>query len=145
MVFRILVFGLLLSVPPAAMAQRKSTAVPKLAPSFFTTYSYLSYTILDKGTSPTPMPARGVGGTLALRPDGSYQKRLTLAGNGTTLRFDQDGRYTFAGDKISFSYADKNGQPRTDQGTFRLRNGVLTIEIQGYPAGNQSTYTLRQQ
>jgi hypothetical protein len=112
--------------------------------SFFTTYTYQSYAILDKASSPVPLAAKGVGGTLQLRPDGTYQKRLTLAGNGTTMRFDQDGRFTFAADSIRFSYT-KNGQPRTDRGTFRLRNGLLTVTITGFPAGNQSIYTLRMQ
>ncbi|MCA8829741.1 hypothetical protein [Hymenobacter pini] len=113
----------------------------RTSPSFFTTYTYQSYSILDKGSSSTPMAAKGVGGTLRLNPDGTYQKRLTLAGNGSTLRFDQDGRFTFAADSIRFVYS-KNGQPRTDRGTFRLRNGLLTITLAGFPAGNQSIYTL---
>ncbi|UYZ64692.1 hypothetical protein [Hymenobacter weizhouensis] len=127
----------------ASVAQRAPKAIPRLAPSFFTTYTYLTYTILDKGTSPEPMAASGVGGTLTLRPNGTYQKRLVLAGNGGSIRFDQDGRYTFAGNRISFSYTTKQGQARTDQGTFRLRNGLLTLTLEGYPAGNQSTYTLK--
>ncbi|SHK90642.1 copper resistance protein NlpE N-terminal domain-containing protein [Hymenobacter psychrotolerans] len=142
--FWLLLAGLLLSAP-AATAQRKApaTTTPKLAPSFFSTYSYLTYAILDKATSPTPMAAKGVGGTLTLRPDGTYQKALTMAGKGGTLRFDQAGRFTFSADRITFSYTDKKGQPRTDEGTFRLANGLLTLTIQGYPAGNQSIYTLR--
>jgi hypothetical protein len=133
----------------SAQAQKPTTKAPQYVarptPSFFTTYTYLSYSIVDKATSPDPMPARGVGGTLLLRPDGTYQKHLTLAKNGTTMPFDQDGRFTFTGNRISFSYTDKKGQPRTDEGTFQLLNGVLTITLQGYPATNQSVYTLRQQ
>lgn len=135
---------LLALLPLAAVAQRPRPATTSSA-SFFATYTYLTYAILDKGTSPAPLPAKGVGGTLLLRPDGSYQKRLTLAGNGTTLRFDQDGRFTFAGDQIRFVHADNNGNSRTDEGTFRLRNGLLTITLNGFPAGNQSIYTLRRQ
>jgi hypothetical protein len=138
-----LLVGLLLSAP-AVLAQRKAK-VPALVPSFFTTYTYLTYTILDKGTDPAPMAARGVGGTLTLRPDGTYQKQLTLNANGGTMRFDQTGRFVFTGNQISFHYTDKKGQPRTDKGTFRLANGLLTLIIEGYPAGNQSTYTLRAQ
>ncbi|ALD20537.1 hypothetical protein [Hymenobacter sp. DG25A] len=127
---------------PAAPKATQYVARP--TPSFFTTYTYLSYSILDKATSPDPMPARGVGGTLTLRPDGTYQKHLTLAMNGTTMPFDQAGRFTFAANHISFSYTDKKGQPRTDEGIFQLRNGMLTITLQGYPATNQSIYTLQQ-
>ncbi|AII50623.1 hypothetical protein [Hymenobacter sp. APR13] len=139
----LLLAGLLLAAP-AAQAQRRA-AVPRLTPSFFSTYAYLTYTILDKGTSATPMAAQGVGGTLTLRPDGTYQKALTIAGNGGTMRFDQTGRFRFTADRIAFTYTDKKGQPRTDEGTFRLTNGILTLTILGYPAGNQSVYTLRAQ
>ncbi|TGD82498.1 hypothetical protein [Hymenobacter wooponensis] len=146
MILRVFLLALTLSIAtPAAWAQRPTKSVPKLATSFFTTYSYLSYSILDKGTSPEPMAAQGVGGTLTLRPNGTYQKRLTLSANGGVMNFDQDGRFTFTGDRISFSYTDKKGQPRTDQGRFQLRNGLLTLTIDGYPAGNKSIYTLRQQ
>jgi hypothetical protein len=139
----LLLTGLLLAAP-AAQAQRPA-AVPRLAPSFFSTYAYLTYSIIDKGTSATPMAAKGVGGTLSLRPDGTYQKALTIAGNGGTMRFDQTGRFRFTADRIAFSYTDKKGQARTDEGTFKLTNGILTLTILGYPAGNQSVYTLRAQ
>jgi hypothetical protein len=135
----------LLLAAPRAQAQRPALPSPKLAPSFFTTYTYLTYTILDKSSGSAPVAARGVGGTLTLAPNGTYQKHLTLSVNGSSMPFDQTGRFTFSGDKITFSYADKKGEPRTDQGSFRLRNGLLTLSIQGFPAGNQSTYTLRQQ
>jgi hypothetical protein len=130
-----------------AQAQCAAAPIPKVAPSFFSTYTYLSYTIQDKATSAEPMAARGVGGTLTLRPDGTFQKRLTLAGNGGTMSFDQDGRFTFAGDQIKFTYTDKKGQSRTDQGTFRLKPAarLLTLTLIGYPAGNKGIYTLRVQ
>ncbi|MBG8555970.1 hypothetical protein [Hymenobacter guriensis] len=110
---------------------------------FYTTYEYLTYAILDQSAGPEPVAAQGVGGTLTLRPDGTYQKRLTLAANGTTLHFDQDGRFAFTADHITFTYTDSKGQPRTDEGTFMLRSGLLTLTMQGYPAGNQGIYTLR--
>ncbi|WBA42412.1 hypothetical protein [Hymenobacter canadensis] len=140
----LLLAGLLLAAP-AAQAQVRPAATPRLAPSFFSTYTYLSYTILDKGTSAVPMAAKGVGGTLSLRPDGTYQKAMIIAGNGGTMRFDQTGRFRFTADRIAFVYTDKKGQARTDEGTFRLVNGILTLTILGYPAGNQSVYTLRAQ
>ncbi|MBC8085327.1 MAG: hypothetical protein H7Z21_19185, partial [Hymenobacter sp.] len=68
-----------------------------------------------------------------------------LANAGTPMSFDQTGRFTFAGDQIRFSYTDKKGVAHTDQGSFRLRNNLLTLIIQGFPAGNYSTYTLRGQ
>jgi hypothetical protein len=142
---KLLLLASLLLAAPAGQAQVRPKAVPRLAPSFFSTYAYLTYTILDKGTSATPMEAQGVGGTLTLRPDGTYQKALTIAGNGGTMRFDQTGRFRFTADRIAFAYTDKKGQPRTDEGTFRLTNGILTLTILGYPAGNQSVYTLRAQ
>ncbi|MFD2784724.1 hypothetical protein [Hymenobacter rubripertinctus] len=111
--------------------------------SFFATYTYVSYAILDQASSPVPLPAQGVGGTLALQANGTYQKRLTLSGNGGTMRFDQDGRFTFTPGRIRFTYTDKNGRSRTDEGTFRLTKSQLTIMLAGFPAGNQSMYTLR--
>lgn len=140
----LLLAGLLLAAPEAS-AQVGPKAPPRLAPSFFSTYAYLRYTILDKGTSPTPMAAQGVGGTLSLRPDGTYQKAMSIAGNGGTMRFDQTGRFRFTANRIAFTYTDKKGQTRTDEGTFQLVNGILTLTILGYPAGNQSVYTLRAQ
>ncbi|UOQ76668.1 hypothetical protein MUN84_19420 [Hymenobacter sp. 5516J-16] len=59
MLYRLLLLGCLLLTAATGMAQRTASSVPRLAPSFFTTYSYLSYTILDRGTSPVPMPAKG--------------------------------------------------------------------------------------
>ncbi|WP_022823361.1 copper resistance protein NlpE N-terminal domain-containing protein [Hymenobacter norwichensis] len=140
----VFIIGLLLSAP-AVLAQRKATPAATLKPSFFTTYTYLSYSILDQESGPTPVAASGVGGTLTLRPDGTYQKHLTLTVNQNPMPFDQTGRFTFAGNHITFTYSDKKGQPRTDQGTFSLRNNLLTLVIEGYPAGNSSTYTLRAQ
>ncbi|GAA3929041.1 hypothetical protein [Hymenobacter algoricola] len=144
--------GLLLINPPAraqktAVAAAKPAKIPGPAASFFTTYGYLTYAIVDRETKAAPIAARGVGGTLSLHPDGTYQKRLTLQGNGGTLRFDQDGRFTFTGQQVTFSYTDSKGQPRVDQGTFRLQPavGLLTLTLIGYPAGNQGIYTLRAQ
>ncbi|MCR5889373.1 hypothetical protein LRS06_16680 [Hymenobacter sp. J193] len=120
---------------------QQAPASPKAG--FYTTYEYLTYAILDQSAGPEPVAAQGVGGTLTLRPNGTYQKRLTLAANGTTLHFDQDGRFAFTADHITFIYTDSKGQPRTDEGTFVLRNGLLTLTMQGFPAGNQGIYTLR--
>ncbi|QIX60398.1 hypothetical protein HER32_04025 [Hymenobacter sp. BT18] len=133
-------FLALLLFASSARAQQAPAAAKA---SFFTTYEYLTYAIKDLSNGSEPMLARGVGGTLTLRPDGVYQKRLTLAANGTQMRFDQDGRFAFAGDRITFTYTDSKGQPRTDQGTFVLRNGLLILTVQGYPAGNRGIYTLR--
>lgn len=146
-----LVFLLLLPALPLAAQSRPQPARAQPMPrpaaptSFFGTYSYRTYTILDREASPEPLPAQGVGGTLTLRSDGTYQKRLTLLANGGTMRFDQDGQFTFTPGRISFTHTDKNGRPRTDEGTFQLSQGQLTITLAGFPAGNQSTYTLRRQ
>ncbi len=128
----------LLGVAGPARAQQAARPA-----TFFGTYTYRSYTILDRESGPDPLPAQGVGGTLTLRANGTYQKRLTLAANGGTMRFDQDGRFTFTPGHISFTYADKTGRSRTDEGTFRLAKDSLTITLAGYPAGNQSIYILR--
>ena len=136
---------LLLGVAPAAAQKTRSKAAPVLAASFFRSYTYLSYAIVDRETSAKPMAARGVGGTLTLHPDGTYQKRLQLSGNGGVMNFSQDGRFTFSGDQITFSYTDGKGQARTDQGKFLFqpKARTLTLTLTGYPAGNQGIYTLR--
>ncbi|UOQ70085.1 copper resistance protein NlpE [Hymenobacter cellulosilyticus] len=128
----------------AAQAPSKGKA-PVLNPSFFTSYTYLSYSIVDTETSAKPMEAKGVGGTLTLHPDGTYQKRLQLSGNGGVMNFSQDGRFTFSGDQITFSYTDSKGQARVDQGAFRYqpKARTLTLTLIGYPAGNKGIYTLR--
>jgi hypothetical protein len=145
MIRLLLLLAVFLLQAPACFAQRKATPAPTLWPSFFTTYTYLTYSIVDNSSGAIPIAARGVGGTLTLSPDGTYQKHLTLTANGSTMPFDQTGRFTFSGDHINFSYTDKKGEPRTDQGSFLLRNTILTLTIQGFPAGNYSTYTLRAQ
>lgn len=141
MKLRILFSFLALLLCASGVQAQQAPASPKAG--FYTTYDYLTYAIKDLSNGSEPMLAKGVGGTLTLRPDGTYQKRLTLAANGTQMRFDQDGRFVFAADRITFTYTDSKGQPRTDQGTFVLRNGLLTLTLQGYPAGNQGIYTLR--
>ncbi len=135
--YLLLSVGLLVEARPARAQQAARPA------TFFGTYTYRSYAILDQESGPDPLPAQGVGGTLTLRANGTYQKRLTLVANGGTMRFDQDGRFTFTPGRISFTYPDKNGRSRTDEGTFRLTKDSLTITLAGYPAGNQSIYILR--
>lgn len=126
------------------MRAKAAVAAPaKAVSTFFTTYEYLGYAILDQETSPQPLPARGVGGTLTLQPNGTYQKRLTVTTGSGPVNFSQDGQYTFSGNHISFTYTDKQGKPRTDQGTFLLQRGLLTITLEAYPVGNQNIYTLR--
>ncbi|MCB2378984.1 copper resistance protein NlpE [Hymenobacter sp. BT635] len=135
----------LLGAAPAAAQKPKPKAAPVLTASFFRSYTYLSYAIVDRETSAKPMAAQGVGGTLTLHPDGTYQKRLQLSGNGGVINFSQDGRFTFSGDQITFSYTDGKGQARTDQGTFLFqpKARTLTLTLIGYPAGNKGIYTLR--
>ena len=130
--------------PALTMAQSRQTPTQP-AGAVYTTYTYLSYAILDKGTSPTPLAAKGVGGTLTLRPNGTYQKHLTLAGNATTQHFDQEGSFTLTPGRITFVHPDPSGNSRTETGTFRLTGKLLTITLEGYPAGNQSIYTLQAQ
>ncbi|AHJ97186.1 hypothetical protein [Hymenobacter swuensis] len=139
----LLVVLLVLTQPQCHAQARPANARP--AAPFFTTYTYLTYSILDKGTSPKPLSAKGVGGTLTLRPDGTYQKSLLLAANGTTQHFDQEGRFSLTPGRITFTHPDPSGTNRTDAGTFRLTGKLLTITLEGYPAGNQSIYTLRAQ
>lgn len=112
--------------------------------AFYTTYSYVGYTVYDftEGQPPTQVP--GVGGTLTLRADGSYAKRLRLLlGDSGPRYFSQQGRFSTLGDSIFFRFSDQTG-PDVQRGTFRYeaRTRRLTIVIAGYPPGNQGVYEL---
>lgn len=135
--FLVLFLLLKLAAPAASAQQPAATAAPT---SFYTSYTYLGYTIQDRGLGPKPVAARDVGGTLSFAPDGTYRKHLTVGGN----VFDQQGRFVLRGNQIELSYTNAQGQTRQDRGTFTLRNQVLTLRMEAYPAGNVATYTLRQ-
>ena len=127
----------LTGLPVAAHAQ----TTPPL-PSFYTTYSYTGYTVFDT-TSPDSTTVPGVGGTLLLRPDGTYEKHLSIVANGTPHYFNQTGRFTLAGDSIRFAFSDLKGAD-VQRGTFRFDPATrhLTLTILGYPTGNKGVYEL---
>jgi hypothetical protein len=129
--------------PPARQAA-PAAASDSGPVTFFTTYQYTAYTIFDKSNGEEPIQAEGVSGTLTLRPDGSFAKRMQLSSPQGPMNFNQDGTFTISGDNISFSYTDSKGQARTDTGTFRLNSKPqrLVITLEGYPAGNRGVYTL---
>ena len=112
-------------------------------PSFYTTYTYTAYTVYDTTTAGLPTRVRGVGGSLTLRPAGTYEKRLRIARATGPLYFRQDGTFTLAGDSIRFAFADQKGAD-VQRGTFRFEPATqrLTITILGYPAGNRGVYEL---
>ena len=132
MTIRLLALALL--VPPG----------PKLPVAFYTTYSYTAYTVYDHTTGEPPTAVQGVGGSLALRADGTYDKRLSLlVGSSGPRYFTQRGRFTTKGDSIYFKFTDLKG-PDVQRGTFRYEPGTrrLTISIAGYPVGNKGVYEL---
>ena len=117
---------------------------PTPPPAFYTTYTYTAYTVYDHTTGEPPTQVPGVGGTLALRADGSYDKRLSLLmGTSGPRFFSQHGKFTTKGDSIYFKFTDLKG-PDVQRGTFRYVPATrrLTITIAGYPAGNQGVYEL---
>ena len=113
-------------------------------PSFFSTYTYQAYTVYDTTSADEPTVVRGVGGTLTLRPAGTYAKRLSITGNNGPMVFRQDGTFTLSGDSIRFAFRDQKG-PDVQRGTFRFIPATrhLTITILGYPAGNRGVYELQ--
>jgi hypothetical protein len=126
--------GTLLLVAPA----------PTPPAAFYTTYTYTAYTVYDHTTGEPPTQVPGVGGTLALRADGSYDKRLSLlVGTSGPRYFAQHGKFTTKGDSIYFKFTDLKG-PDVQRGTFRYVPATrrLTITIAGYPPGNQGVYEL---
>ena len=132
MIFRFLAVALL--VPPAAGPP----------PAFYTTYTYTAYTVYDYTTDEPPTQVQGVGGTLALRADGSYDKRLSiLLGDSGPRYFTQHGRFTTKGDSIFFDFTDLKGHD-VQRGTFSYTATTkqLTIAIAGYPTGNKGIYEL---
>jgi hypothetical protein len=133
MIIRYLLAALLLS-PPA----------PGLPAAFYTTYTYTAYTVVDLTTGEPPTQVAGVGGTLALRADGTYAKRLSLLlGDSGPRLFAQQGRFTTKGDSIVFRFTDLKGSD-VQRGTYRYnaKTRRLSITILGYPTGNKGVYEL---
>ncbi|GAB2868105.1 hypothetical protein GCM10027044_32240 [Hymenobacter ruber] len=117
---------------------------PVSPPTFYTTYKYTAYTVYDTTSLDPPTRVSGVGGTLTLRPAGTYEKRFTIPGNNNVpMLFKQDGTFTLAGDSIRFAFHDQKGAD-VQRGTFRFDSATrhLTITILGYPAGNRGVYEL---
>ena len=135
--FTFLTSGLLLTLLPASHAQTAPL------PSFYTTYRYTAYTVFDNSSPDPPTVVRGVGGTLTLRPAGTYEKRLSIAAPQGPQLFRQDGTFTFAGDSIRFAFTDQKGAD-VQRGTFQLDPATrrLTLTILGYPTGNKGVYEL---
>ena len=125
-------------LPIAGQAQN----APAL-PSFYTSYSYTAYTVFDTTTPDAPTTVKGVGGTLLLRPNGTYEKHLSIGANGAPHYFNQTGRFTLAGDSIRFAFTDLKGSD-IQRGTFRFdpASRHLTLTILGYPTGNKGVYEL---
>lgn len=142
-----LLLGLLpLALHPAAAQVPAPVAVPTPAPAPLRpagTYRYTAYTVFDADSPDEPTAVQGVGGTLLLRPDGTYAKRLTITLGTRTVPFSQDGTYSLAGDSIRFAFRDQKG-PDVQRGTARLDSTGrrLTLTILGYPAGNKGVYEL---
>ncbi len=111
-------------------------------PSFYTTYRYTGYTVYDSSTE-LPTPVGGVGGSLTLRPAGTYEKRLSITGPNGPRYFRQDGTYILTGDSIRFAFTDAKGAD-VQRGTFTFNPATrrLSIIILGYPTSNRGVYEL---
>ena len=112
-------------------------------PSFYTTYSYTAYTVFDTTSPDPPTAVRGVGGSLLLRPDGTYEKHLSIVAPSGPYYFNQAGTFTLTGDSIRFAFTDLKGAD-VQRGTFRFdpTSRHLTLTILGYPTGNKGVYEL---
>ncbi|WP_035568118.1 hypothetical protein [Hymenobacter sp. IS2118] len=132
--------GLLVSAMFALPALGQ-TAAP--VPSFYNTYHYTAYTVFDNTSSAAPTEVRGVGGSLTLRPDGTYEKHFSIVASSGPHYFNQSGRFILAGDSIRFAFTDLKGAD-VQRGTFRFVPATkrLTLTIIGYPTGNQGVYEL---
>jgi hypothetical protein len=129
---------LLALLPQTARAQ---TAPP--LPTFFTTYAYTAYTVYDTTNPDEPTQVSGVGGTLMLRPDGTYEKHLSIVAPSGPYYFNQKGSFVLSGDSIRFSFTDLKGAD-TQRGTFVFDPTTqhLTLTVLGYPVGNKGVYEL---
>jgi hypothetical protein len=119
-------------------------APPGPPAAFYTTYTYTAYIVHDLTTGEPPTQVAGVGGTLALRADGTYDKRLSLLlGDSGPRFFTQHGRFVVKGDSITFRFTDLKGSD-VQRGTYRYVPGTrrLTITLAGYPPGNKGVYEL---
>ena len=137
----VLLGGVALAGPPRPGAAQPASPLP---PAFYATYAYRAYSVVNPGSGEPPARIPGAGGTLRLRPDGRYAKRLRLQiGAGPPREFNQQGRFTTQGDSIFFLFTDPNGTD-TQRGTFRYQPATrqLTITIAGYPPGNAGIYEL---
>jgi hypothetical protein len=133
--------GLFLALP--ANAQTPAQNAPASPPTFYTTYRYTAYTVYDTTSLDPPTRVSGVGGTLTIRPAGTYEKRFTIPGNNGPMLFKQDGTFALADDSIRFAFHDQKGAD-VQRGTFRFDPTTrhLSITILGYPAGNRGVYEL---
>ena len=120
------------------------TPAPGPPPAFYTTYTYTAYTVIDLTTGEPPTKVAGVGGTLALRADGTYAKRLSLLlGDSGPRFFSQQGKFTTKGDSIVFRFTDLKGSD-VQRGTYRYnpQTRQLSLTSLGYPTGNKGVYEL---
>jgi hypothetical protein len=133
-------FNVLLAALLAGQARAQTPASPA---SFYATYHYTAYTVYDNTTTDPPTEVRGVGGQLTLRPDGTYEKHLSIVSPSGPHYFNQNGRFELAGDSIRFAFTDLKGAD-VQKGTFRFdpTNKHLTLTILGYPTGNKGVYEL---
>ena len=129
---------LLMAAIPAARAQ---VARPSGPLALYQSYQYTGFTVFDTSSPDEPTTVRGVGGTLILRPNGTYEKHLSIVAPAGPHYFNQTGTFTLAGDSIRFAFTDLKGAD-VQRGTIQLDSTAqhLTLTILGYPAGNKGVY-----
>jgi hypothetical protein len=133
--------SVLLLLPLLPQTAQGQQAAP--LPTFFSTYHYTAYTVYDTTSTDPPTEVHGVGGSLTLRSDGSYEKHISIVLPSGPHYFNQTGRFVLTGDSIRFAYTDLKGAD-VQRGTFRFAPATrqLTLTILGYPAGNRGVYEL---
>ena len=96
---------------PAQTPIQAQAPAPALAgpPPPAATYHYTAYTVFDLTTPGPPTAVANVGGTLTLRPDSTYDKRLSITFPSGLRFFTQAGRYRLLGDSILFTFSDLHG------------------------------------
>jgi hypothetical protein len=135
--------GLWLAGQPALAQIQAPAAQPLLPTALYQQYQYTAYTVYDTSSPDPPTEVNGVGGTLTLRSDGTYEKHLSIVAPSGPYYFNQKGTFILTGDSIRFAFTDLKGSD-VQRGIVRLDSTAqhLTLTIFGYPTGNQGVYQL---
>lgn len=97
-----------------------------LPAQFYQTFTYTSYVINSQKYGNTN--TKGVGGSLMLGTNGSFDSELTFPGPYGRNSFKKSGTFCLDGDQIVFNYTDSDGK-QTMKGTYAFSLSGLQLTI----------------